>query len=272
MLARCWLRRGASGICRTVASRRLLSSSAARGESASNSPTAALCIIGDEILNGKTLDINSYFFAKRCFGLGVEVEKIEVVPDKYSAIAGSVQQLSRSHDIVFTSGGIGPTHDDITYSAVAQAFGSKIAYHADTLARMRRIMASRGATTMPDPYGTPEQVATARMALFPADATVVYPCSDYWVPVVCAAGNVHMLPGIPKLFEDLLDAYLPGLVARLSGEAAQAFTRALVGTRQRESAIAPILTRLQERYAPRGVKIGSYPDWIPSRNTPSDVP
>ncbi|KAJ2744291.1 hypothetical protein GGI20_003082 [Coemansia sp. BCRC 34301] len=261
LLARCWA--SSSAIGRPPATlRRLLSRTPLcdRGGT-SNSLTAALCVIGDEILSGKTLDVNSFFFAKRCFELGVEAEKIEVVPDKYAAISSSVQSLSRSHDIVFTSGGIGPTHDDITYEAVARAFGNGLEYHADTLARMRRIMKGK----IPDPQGTPEQVAAARMALFPATATVVYPCKEYWVPVVSVAGNVHIFPGIPKLFEELVDAYLPGLVAGLSGETAVAYVRALVGVCCRESEIAPILDQLQERYAPMGVKIGSYPDWVPKQ-------
>ncbi|KAJ2327449.1 hypothetical protein GGI00_004465 [Coemansia sp. RSA 2681] len=266
LLARCWSRH--SVVCRASAvPRRYLSTTAKLHKGASNSLTAALCVIGDEILSGKTLDINSYFFAKRCFELGVEVEKIEVVPDRYSAISSSVQSLSRSHDIVFTSGGIGPTHDDITYEAVGRAFGDGLEYHADTLVRMRRIMTGAA----PDPRGTAEQAAAARMALFPASATVVYPCEEYWVPVVSVAGNVHIFPGIPKLFEELVDAYLPGLVAELSGEAAIEFTRALVGVSRWESEIAPVLDRLQERYAPMGIKIGSYPNWVPKQPTGGDT-
>ncbi|KAJ1894948.1 hypothetical protein GGI13_003161 [Coemansia sp. RSA 455] len=260
MLTRCWSSHYT--VCRAaIATQRRFVSK----KSATNSLTGALCVIGDEILSGKTLDINSFYFAKRCFELGVQVEKIEIVPDQYESISNSLQRLSQNHDIVFTSGGIGPTHDDITYDAVSRAFGSKLAYHEDTLARMRRIMKSRGSLTMPDPQGTAEQIAMARMALLPANAQVVYPCEEYWVPVVSVMGRVHVFPGIPKLFENLVDAYLPGLVARLSGETVLAFTRALVGIQQRESAIAPILDKLQERYAPMGVKIGSYPDWVPKK-------
>ncbi|KAJ2494050.1 hypothetical protein IWW37_000128 [Coemansia sp. RSA 2050] len=233
--------------------------------SSSNSLTGALCVIGDEILSGKTLDLNSFYFAKRCFELGIQVEKIDIVPDRYSSISSSLQRLSQSHDLVFTSGGIGPTHDDITYDAVAQAFGGGLAYHEGTLARMRHIMQSRGSATMPDPRGTAEQVALARMALLPANAEVVFPCEEYWVPVVSVNDRVHVFPGIPKLFEDLVDAYLPTLVARLSGESVLAFTRALVAIRQRESAIAMTLDQLQEKYEPMGIKIGSYPNWVPKK-------
>ncbi|KAI8322526.1 Molybdopterin binding protein [Martensiomyces pterosporus] len=234
--------------------------------------TAAFCVIGDEILNGKTLDTNSHHFAKRCFELGVEVGKIEVVPDSYESIASSVQQLSQAHDIVFTSGGIGPTHDDITYSAIARAFGKDLEYHQETLERMRRVMQQRRATTtLPDPQGTPEQVACARMALFPKSSSASYPCEEYWVPVVCVASNVHIFPGIPRLFQNLVDGYLPGLVAGLSDEPLQGFTRALVGTRLHESVVAPVLERLQERYAQESVRLGSYPNWPPkpSNSAPS---
>ncbi|KAJ1818107.1 hypothetical protein LPJ60_004490 [Coemansia sp. RSA 2675] len=234
----------------------------------SNSLTSALCVIGDEILSGKTLDVNSIYFAKRCFELGIQLDKIETVPDRYSSISSSLQSLSQRHDLVFTSGGIGPTHDDITYDAVARAFGGGLAYHEGTLARMRRIMSARGSATMPDPKGTAEEVALARMALLPANAEVVFPCDEYWVPVVSVNDRVHVFPGIPKLFEDLVDAYLPPLVARLSGESVTAFTRALIGIHQRESAIASTLDQLQERYAPMGIKIGSYPNWVPKNKAP----
>ncbi|KAJ1799049.1 hypothetical protein LPJ75_006731, partial [Coemansia sp. RSA 2598] len=219
------------------------------------------------ILNGKALDANSQVFAQRCFALGVELEKIEVVPDRYQAIADSVQQLSRKYDIVFTSGGIGPTHDDITYEAIGRAFGCDLRHHEPTMARMRRIMARRAASharwTTPDPEGTPDQIACARMALFPEPATVIYPCDKYWVPVVCVNKNVHIFPGIPRLFDELVTAYLPGLVNRISSDAPQAFVRVLVGTQLRESAIAPVLEKLQARYAPMGIKLGSYPNWLP---------
>ncbi|KAJ1960281.1 hypothetical protein GGI12_003885 [Dipsacomyces acuminosporus] len=229
--------------------------------------TAAFCVIGDEILNGKTIDTNSHYFAKRCFELGVQVEKIEVIPDSYEAIEASAQQLSQLYDIVFTSGGIGPTHDDITYSAIARAFKSGLAYHEETLSRMRRIIKQRLiGTVLPDPHGTPEQVACARMALFPRDSTTSYPRDDYWVPVVCVANKIHIFPGIPKLFQDLVDGYLPALVASLSKGPPQAFVRSLVGTRLRESVVAPALERLQEHYAKDQIRLGSYPNWNPDQH------
>ncbi|KAJ2773099.1 3-hydroxyanthranilic acid dioxygenase, partial [Coemansia nantahalensis] len=234
--------------------------------------TAALCVIGDEVLSGKTPDANSQVFARRCFELGVDVQRIEVVPDNMADIAETLQRLSGRHAIVFTSGGIGPTHDDVTYSAVASAFGDKLTYHQPTLARMHTLMRDRSVATMPNPSGTPAEVACARMALLPEGAAVTYPAEDLWVPVVCAGGNVHMFPGIPALFAKLVDTYLPGLVTGLASEPSRAFVRTLVGTDMRESAIAPVLAELQRRYGEFGVKLGSYPEWpLPRCGTP-DAP
>ncbi|KAJ2084328.1 hypothetical protein H4R24_000121 [Coemansia sp. RSA 988] len=247
--------------------RRLTDPAAAKHHTAGHL-TAAFCAIGNEILNGKVLDVNSHLFARRCFGLGVNVQRIEVVPDQHDEIGRSVKQLARNHQIVFTSGGIGPTHDDITYNALAHAFDSKLTYHLPTLDRMRRIMQKRGVTTLPDPHGSADQVACARMALLPEKAQVLYPCEELWVPIVCVAGNVHVLPGIPGLFERLLDAYLPELVQRLGGRRPQGFVRALVATHLREPVIAPVLEEMQRRYEKHGIQLGSYPDWTPQHDVP----
>ncbi|KAJ2611835.1 hypothetical protein H4S08_002975 [Coemansia sp. RSA 1365] len=258
----------ASSIIRTGPLKRWLSDSTATKHHPAGHLTAAFCAIGNEILNGKVLDVNSHLFARRCFELGVSVQRIEVVPDQRDEIGRTVKQLAQKHQIVFTSGDIGPTHDDITYSAVADAFDSKMAYHLPTLDRMRRIMQKRGVFTLPNPHGSADEVACARMALLPETAQVSHPCEELWVPVVCVGGNVHVLPGIPGLFERLLDAYLPELVERLAGQRPQPFVRALVTTHLRESVIAPILEELQQRYAKHGIQLGSYPDWTPQRDTP----
>ncbi|KAJ2808266.1 hypothetical protein H4R20_000949 [Coemansia guatemalensis] len=258
----------ASSIIRTRPLTRRLTDSAAVTHHTAGHLTAAFCAIGNEILNGKVLDVNSHLFAQRCFGLGVSVQRIEVIPDQRDEIGRTVKQLARNHHIVFTSGGIGPTHDDITYSALAHAFGSKMTHHLPTLDRMRRIMQKRGVSTLPDPHGSADQVACARMALLPDSAQVLHPCEELWVPIVCVAGNVHVLPGIPGLFERLLDAYLPGLVERLGGRPPQGFVRVLVATHLRESVIAPVLEELQRRYAKHGIQLGSYPDWTPQHDAP----
>ncbi|KAJ1676420.1 3-hydroxyanthranilic acid dioxygenase, partial [Spiromyces aspiralis] len=145
--------------------------------------------------------------------------KIETVRDDYSDIRNSVVGLSKTYDIVITSGGVGPTHDDITYDAVARAFGKSLEHHQPTLARMRdlmtRIMAkSRIEAVLPDPNGTPEQIACARMALIPQDSQVEFPSANLWVPLVTVNENVHVLPGVPKIFEQMVDDGLDGLIRR----------------------------------------------------------
>ncbi|KAJ1949949.1 hypothetical protein FBU59_000912 [Linderina macrospora] len=93
-------------------------------------------------------------------------------------------------------------------------------------------------------------------------AEVEYPCDQYWVPVV-RMRNIHVFPGIPRLFEEMVDGYLPSLVAQLSNKPVQPFERALVGTQLRESQIAPVLEEMQKKYEILGVKLGSYPNWTP---------
>ncbi|KAJ2455451.1 hypothetical protein EV183_000783 [Coemansia sp. RSA 2336] len=224
------------------------------------STTAAFCVIGDEILNGKVHDQNTFVLANRCFELGIELRKIEVVPDTPQAIVDSLRQLSSSHSMVITSGGIGPTHDDITYDAVARAAGVNLQYHEPTLQRMRRIMVKRNIKTLPDPQGTDEEKACARMALLPCPAQIVYPCDQLWVPVV-NVDKIHVFPGIPKLFDMLLTPYMLQLMQQMGQ--GKAFVRELITTQLRESVIAPILDRLQKKYAPQQIKLGSYPDWTP---------
>ncbi|KAJ2500592.1 hypothetical protein GGH96_002635 [Coemansia sp. RSA 1972] len=217
--------------------------------------TAAFCVIGDEILNGTTQDTNTRTLASQCFSLGINLQKIETVPDTRSLIGESLKQLSQAHSVVFTSGGIGPTHDDITYDAVASAFGDTLAYHQETLDRMHRIMDKT--RVRPDPHGTSAERACARMALLPREAHVTFVDDKLWVPVV-QVQNVHVLPGIPRLFARMLGAYLPMLAAQVG---ARAYVRAEVETQASESVLAPVLERVQLEYAPMGIKLGSYPQW-----------
>ncbi|KAK6539767.1 hypothetical protein TWF694_009961 [Orbilia ellipsospora] len=84
--------------------------------------TAACLVIGDEVLNGKIVDTNSPWFAKFCFSLGLDLKRVEVIPDDEGDIVEAVRRMSGRYDIVVTSGGIGPTHDDITYPSIAKAY------------------------------------------------------------------------------------------------------------------------------------------------------
>ncbi|KAI0772958.1 Molybdopterin binding protein [Trametes elegans] len=215
--------------------------------------TAAALIIGDEILNGKTLDRNSNYFARFCFEHGIELKKIEVIPDDENDIAEAARRLVKGYDFVITSGGIGPTHDDITYASLAKAFDQPLEHHQETLRRMSEMTQHR-----PDfKQQTAEQrTARERMALFPARAEVLFVAPDIWVPVVRLEGKLCVFPGIPRLFQRMLDSLAPFLP--LPPPSARP-SRTQVFTSLPESTIAPFLTALQARTQAAGVRVGSYP-------------
>ncbi|KAI0634363.1 Molybdopterin binding protein [Trametes polyzona] len=215
--------------------------------------TAAALIIGDEILNGKTLDRNSNYFARFCFENGIDLKRIEVIPDEEDDIVEAARRLVKTYDFVITSGGIGPTHDDITYASLAKAFDQPLEHHQETLRRMNEMIKARTDLTQQ----TDEQrVARERMALFPARAEVLYIAPDIWVPVVRLEGKLCVFPGIPRLFQRMLDGlarFLP-----LPPPSERPF-RQQVFTELPESSIAPFLTALQARTKDAGVRVGSYP-------------
>ncbi|KAG2748728.1 Molybdopterin binding protein [Suillus brevipes Sb2] len=215
--------------------------------------TAAALIIGDEILNGNTLDRNSNYFARFCFENGIELQRIEVIADDELEILEASRRMVQKYDFVITSGGIGPTHDDITYASLAKSFGQELKYNDETIARMEE--ASRHRVWMSQQ--TEEQrTARKRMALFPEAGEVLFVASDVWVPVVRLEGKLCILPGIPSLFQKLLDNLKPFLP--LPTEDARPF-RLQVFTPLPESSIAPFLTALQNRVKPENIRIGSYP-------------
>jgi len=215
--------------------------------------TAGCLIIGDEILNGKTRDSNSNYFAKFCFEHGIELKRIEVIADEEDEIAEASRRMVKNYDFVITSGGIGPTHDDITYESLAKAFGQSMVHHQETLRRMTEMRKHQG---KPTKQTDEQRVARERMALFPDKAEILFVGSDMWVPVVRLEGKLCVLPGIPGLFTRLLDAltkYLP-----LPPPSERPF-RHLIHTKLPESNIAPFLTSLQARVKGEGIRIGSYP-------------
>ncbi|KAG0698789.1 MoaB/Mog domain-containing protein, partial [Suillus ampliporus] len=215
--------------------------------------TAAALIIGDEILNGNTLDRNSNYFARFCFENGIELQRIEVIADDELEIIEASRRLVQKYDFVITSGGIGPTHDDITYASLAKSFGQDLKYHDETIARMEE--ASRHRTWMSQ-QSEEQRTARKRMALFPEAGEVLFVASDIWVPVVRLEGKLCIFPGIPSLFQKLLDNLKPFLP--LPAEDARPF-RLQVFTPLPESSIAPFLTALQKRAKPENIRIGSYP-------------
>jgi molybdenum cofactor synthesis domain-containing protein len=147
--------------------------------------TAGILVIGNEILSGKVVDTNSPYLCRELRELGVDVERIITIPDSIAVIAEQVKALSQAYDFVFTSGGIGPTHDDMTIEGVAAAFSRPIEYSESIAARIQRAI---GKTPNP---------SQLKMAQIPAGATLL-DAGDLWFPLVIVE-NVYILPGIPEL-------------------------------------------------------------------------
>ncbi|KAL5357242.1 MoaB/Mog domain-containing protein [Aspergillus floccosus] len=236
--------------------------------------TAACLIIGDEVLGGKTIDTNSAFFAKYCFSLGIQLKRVEVIADDESEIIEAVRRMSNNYDLVVTSGGIGPTHDDITYESIAKAFGLKLQLHQPAFERMKKLSKPHPMQAKFD-WDTPSPGLTAKLRmvelpydpLLPAEQQAVFVADDMWVPIAVVNGNVHILPGVPRLFERLLENLKPSLLPRLTNPEGKGIYRYLFSTPLPESAVAPYLTDLATRANPKGVKVGSYPRWGKKRNT-----
>ena len=161
--------------------------------------TAALVVIGNEILSGKVQDSNAYFTARELRSLGVELKRMAVVPDELSAIADEVAYCAGHFDFVITSGGVGPTHDDITMEGVALAFKRKLIQHPELARLINQHMGERA------------NAASLRMAEVPEGA-VLNDAGDIRFPTV-QVENVYVLPGIPQLFESKLNALKPRLRA-----------------------------------------------------------
>ncbi len=198
--------------------------------------TAGLLVIGNEILSGKVKDTNSPFLAGELRELGVELQRILTIPDVIDTIAAETLAMSKAYDFVFTSGGIGPTHDDLTMDGVAQAFGLEIVLNQSMVDRMQRHSRE------------PINDAMKKMALIPEGAEVV-DVGGLWFPIVIVE-NVHIFPGIPELFEKKFHQ----IRARFSGVP---FQLRKIFVRVNESDIAETLNELLEEYPQ--LMLGSYP-------------
>lgn len=223
--------------------------------------SAGCLIIGDEVLNGKILDTNSYEFAKYCFKeLSIPVKKTVVCGDDEDDIIRSLKTLTDENcDFIVTSGGIGSTHDDITYEALAKAFHVDCALDKETVDRMQSLRGSYLSG-----LGKPELDAFYRMATFPQSSGTtkvlkLFIDESLWVPIVGLNERVFILPGVPQLFKRLLFGLGESIKPRC---VSQKFTRFFVKTRKLESSIAPFLGAIQKRCDAafdKRVKIGSYP-------------
>jgi molybdenum cofactor synthesis domain-containing protein len=148
--------------------------------------TAGILVIGNEILSGKTVDENSPFLARELRGLGVDVRRILVIPDETAIIARETRALSAAHDFVFTTGGVGPTHDDLTMDGIALAFGRKIV-------RMQELVTALGML-----YPQDVLEPNLRMADVPEGAALVGTSLVFPVIVV---ENVYIFPGVPEILQ-----------------------------------------------------------------------
>lgn len=203
-------------------------------------PTAAMLVIGDEILSGRTRDANMHHLAQELVKVGIDLKEVRVVSDDAPAIVAAVRALSKAFDTVITSGGIGPTHDDITADCIAEAFGRSIDVRDDA----RQLLAdSYGAR------GVELTEARLRMARIPDGATLI----DN--PVSTAPGfvveNVYVMAGVPSVFQAMVASVLPGLTG-----GTPLLSQSLRVMRP-ESDIAGPLRALAEAYD--DLSFGSYP-------------
>lgn len=203
-------------------------------------PTAAMLVIGDEILSGRTRDSNMHYLARELTRVGIDLQEVRMVRDAPQAIVAAVRALSAAHDHLFTSGGIGPTHDDITAECVARAFDRPISVREDA----RALLAAHY-----EKSGQDLNAARLRMARIPEGAALIEN------PISAAPGfsieNAHVMAGVPTIFEAMVASVLP----RLSG-GAPLLSQSLEIFRG-EGDIAGPLGELAERYP--DLSIGCYP-------------
>jgi len=200
--------------------------------------TACTIIIGNEILSGRTQDLNLAYIGRRCDKLGIVLNETRIIPDIESTIVRTVNDCRARFTYVFTTGGIGPTHDDITSAAIARAFGKKIGRCEEAVVALDRY------------YGPGKQnVARLKMADVPEGSILIEN------PVSGAPGfqldNVFVFAGVPVIMQAMFE----GIIDRLTG--GMPILTDKVATNLGESAMAKELAELQQSYA--DVSIGSYP-------------
>ncbi len=200
--------------------------------------TAAALVIGNELLSGKIADANTVVLAKTLQRCGVRLSRVVTVPDDIDIIANEVLALGRAHDVLFTSGGVGPTHDDVTIDAIALAFGVDVVSSEGIEAMLREY------------YGDALTAGHLRMARVPNTARLVVTEHMPWPTIV--VGNVWILPGVPEIFA----MKMPVVLTELGG--APVVSLALFTTLD-EGHLKPHLDAVVSAHPT--VEIGSYPKW-----------
>ena len=201
-------------------------------------PTACLLVIGNEVLSGRTQDTNTNYLAKRLGELGMPLREVRIIPDVPETIIGTVNEVRARYDHVFTTGGIGPTHDDITSECIAAAFGVPWEPEPTVWARMEAHYPQGGFNP-----------ARQRMATMPRGAVII---DNGHIAPGYSIGNVHVMAGVPAIMRLMFEC----LAERLPrGVPVQ--QRSLHATGVKEGDIAAGLTAIQARYP--ALDIGSYP-------------
>ena len=198
--------------------------------------TAGIVIIGNEVLSGKTQDTNSHYLARELRALGVELRRVLVIPDEVELIGREIAAFSREFDFVFTTGGVGPTHDDVTRAGLAHGFGVKVIHHPELERRLR------------ERHGQNINEARLRMAEVPEGADLVGEGSLY--APVAKLKNVYIFPGIPKVLQDRFEA-----IKERFREAP--YFLKVVFSKEGEGVIASILNDLLASFP--DLLLGSYP-------------
>ncbi len=212
------------------------------------SPTACLLIIGNEVLSGRTQDANLRFIATRLGEIGIPLREVRVIPDVRATIVATVNAVRAQYDHVFTTGGIGPTHDDITSECIAEAFG--VPWEPQPEA-WRRLESHYARQTPPGDFNAARQ----RMATMPRGVTLI----DNVISLApgFTMGNVHVLAGVPRIMQAMFEALAPSLKGGPPVVSAAVHANGLM-----EGRIAEGLADIQARYP--DLDIGSYPYYRPS--------
>ncbi len=207
------------------------------------SPVACLLVIGNEVLSGRTQDANIKYIATRLGEIGIPLREVRVIPDIRETIVATVNEVRARHDHVFTTGGIGPTHDDITSECVAAAFGVPWERHPTAWAMLEGHYARQ---TPPGDFNAARQ----RMATMPRGAALIENIIS--IAPGFTMGNVHVLAGVPRIMQAMFEALAPTLKGGPPVISAAVHANGLM-----EGRIAEGLASIQARYP--DLDIGSYP-------------